>query len=115
VKIVYWLLAALSLVSAGLQFNDPDPIYWVLVYSGTAVVIAARSVDRFNRFWAAVVIGSVIAGLLMTVSGFGAYLQSGDFGSVYGAMLESKPYVEETREFLGLAMSLAALVWCYRH
>jgi hypothetical protein len=52
--------------------------------------------------------------MLMTVSGFGAYLQSGDFGSIFGSMLASKPYVEETREFLGLTMALAALVWCYR-
>jgi len=114
VTALYFLLAGLALVAAALQFNDPDPVYWIAVYTGTAAVIAGKGLGRLSRFWAAVVIGGTVAGMLMTVGGFGAYLQSGNFVSIFGDMLASPPYVEETREFLGLALALAALAWCYR-
>ncbi len=31
-----YVLAVVFFAMAGLQFNDPDPIYWVAVYGGTA-------------------------------------------------------------------------------
>ena len=113
-KLLCLILAGLALLVAALQFNDPDPLYWIAVYVGMAAVAIGKSQGRISQFWAAVVIGGVVAGMLTTVTGFGAYLQSGDFGSIFGEMLANKPYVEETREFLGLALALAALIWLYR-
>jgi len=113
-KLLYLIVAGLMVVAAAIQFNDPDPIYWVAVYAGTAAVIAGRGFNYFSRFWAAVVIGGVIAGMLVTIGGFAGYIRSGDFGSIFGDMLASKPYVEESREFLGLLLALTALTWCYR-
>ena len=113
-KLAHLVLACLALVTAALQFNDPDPAYWVAIYAGTAVVLAAKGFGYFSRFWAAAVTGGVLAGMLISISGFGVYLLSGDYGSIFGDMLASKPYVEETREFLGLALALVALTWSYR-
>ena len=33
-----YVLAVVFFAMAGLQFNDPDPIYWVTVYGGTALI-----------------------------------------------------------------------------
>jgi hypothetical protein len=38
VKVLHYVLAALFLYIAALQFNDPDPLYWIIVYVGTAAV-----------------------------------------------------------------------------
>jgi len=113
-RTLYFGLSGLALLVAALQFNDPDPVYWIAIYTATAVVAASKGLGRLNRFWTAIVIGGVVAGMLLTVSGFIAFVQSGDFGSIVGEMLASKPYVEESREFLGLALALAALIWISR-
>lgn len=108
------VLAALVLVVAGLQFNDPDPAYWVAVYAATAAAIAASAFGRLTVFRAALVAGALLAGMLMTVSGAIDYLASTDYGAIVGEMRPDKPYVEEAREFLGLGLALAALAWSAR-
>lgn len=100
---------------ASIQFNDPDPVYWVAVYAATALVIAGNAAGRFSSFWSALVIGGALAGILLTTGGFGAYVVSGDLRSILGDMHPGKPYVEEAREFLGLVLAIAALAWSYRN
>lgn len=43
-KLLYYLFGLLFLVFAGLQYNDPDPLIWILVYLFPAIcsVLAAR-------------------------------------------------------------------------
>ncbi len=37
-KILSVLFALLFLVSAGLQYNDPDPILWIIVWTSAAIL-----------------------------------------------------------------------------
>lgn len=37
-KIFGWLFGVLCLISAFLQYNDPDPLLWILIYVITALV-----------------------------------------------------------------------------
>jgi len=113
-RALYVVLSGLAVVSAALQFNDPDPLYWIAVYAGAAAVIAATAIGHFSRFWAALVAGGAVAGMLMTAPGFLTWLGSGDYAALWGQMMAGKPYVEESREFLGLAIVLAALALCFR-
>jgi hypothetical protein len=41
-RVAAGVMAALFLVSAAVQWNDPDPVYWIAVY-GAAAVLAARA------------------------------------------------------------------------
>lgn len=109
------ICAGLTLSMASVQFNDPDPVYWVAVYTATGLVIAGQAAGRFSCFWSALTIGAALAGILLTASGFGAYVVSGDLRSIFGQMHPAKPYVEQAREFLGLILAIAALTWSYRH
>jgi len=113
-KLVRFVLAALALVAAGLQFNDPDPVYWIAAYTATAVAIGASAFGRLTPLWAGTVAGGLLAGMLISIGGAIDYLVSADFASLIGEMRPDKPYVEEAREFLGLAMALAALAWAAR-
>lgn len=108
------IVAVLVLAVAALQFNDPDPVYWVVIYAAAAAVIFASALQRNRMFWTAAVVGGVAAGMLMTVAGLVDYLLADDFGSLVGEMLASKPYVEEAREFIGLALTLLAILWSTR-
>ena len=99
---------------AALQLNDPDPLYWFLVYLAVAVVAAAAAVGlRFPRF-ALVTLGAVIAGVLIAAPGFVDYLQSGEWGSIAEHMSDEAPYIEQGREFVGLLIATAALLLLIR-
>ena len=106
-----WSFAAAAVfgVFAGIQFNDPDPLYWILVYAGTAVIALAYGLGRHSRFWTGVCVGAVVAGMFSTAPGFGEYLTSGNVGSLFGEMTGGH-YVEDSREFLGLVLALILLV-----
>jgi len=105
--------AALLLVMAAIQFNDPDPIYWVTVYAVAAIIPIGQLIGRrFPALWT-LVMGMIIAGLLMSLPGFWNYLTADDFLSITREMLGDKPYVEYGREFLGL-MIAALLLLPYR-
>ncbi len=45
-KIFGWLFGILCLISAVLQYNDPDPLVWVLIYVVTAVVSFGFALGR---------------------------------------------------------------------
>ncbi len=44
---VAWLMTALYLVSVALQYNDPDPIRWMLIYGAAAVASAFLPLRRW--------------------------------------------------------------------
>ncbi len=105
-----FLVGAVLFLFAALQFNDPDPIYWVIVYSGAAFVAIWKGLGRYSEFWTAVVIGAVAAGMLTATPGFFDYLNTGNFNSIFGDM-QGPAYIEPTREFLGLLMAMGVLVY----
>jgi len=109
VNVWHFGAAAVFSACAALQFNDPDPIYWILVYGGTAVIALARGLNRYSGFWTGVCAGAIAVGLLSTAAGFGEYLRSRNPGSLLGDM-ESASYVEQSREFLGLTLALILLL-----
>ena len=103
------VIALVLLYMAYLQFNDPDPLYWVVVYGFIALFPIARLLNRSLRPAAPVAFGIILAGLLIAWPGFVDYLRSGDYASLVGAMTPDKPYVEPAREFLGLVIAGVAL------
>jgi len=108
-RILNYMFAGLFFVMAGLQFNDPDPIYWVAIYGGAALVALGKGLGRFSEFWAAIVIGGVVAGLIYAVPGVLNFIDFGSFEELTGKMTSSKPYIESTREFGGLMIALIVL------
>jgi hypothetical protein len=109
VKVTNFSFAALFFLAAAIQFNDPDPTYWVTVYAGTGFVALGKALGRYSDFLTAIVIGGVIAGIIGATPGFLDYVRSGDFGSITGDM-RGLDYVEPAREFLGLLIALGLLV-----
>jgi hypothetical protein len=109
--VVDLILAALMAISAVLQFNDPDPTYWVIAYGLGAVVAVLNILGKPSQYLAALSLGLILSGLIYAAPGFLDYLQSGDLASISGSMDGPATYVEPAREFLGLFMAGAAV--CY--
>jgi len=110
-KIINIFLFLLFTVFALVQLNDPDPIIWVSIYGITAVVCLISNYKEIPRL---VII--IIAVLLLVYAGFHFllfldYLQIENKSELFGEMVYEKPYLEGTREFLGLALAAAGILY----
>ena len=95
------LFALLCAISAALQYNDPDPVRWIVLYlaAGAAAVVAWRQ----PRAWAAPLVVAVVAlvwaGLLW--AGVAGTVETSD---LWKKMSEKGGKVEEMREAGGLSL-----------
>ncbi len=106
-KFPCWLMAALFAVCVVLQYNDPDPIRWMLIYGAAMGLSALLPFDRRVAI-AGLVIGAVAlawSGLLIS----GIY-DKVEFSDVYRKMSEKGGAVEEEREAGGLLIEGVWLV-----
>lgn len=106
-RIVRWLLAALLLVAALVQFNDPDPWGWVLLYGLASVLLARAALGRPAR--------GISLGLAVVAIGGALWLAPSVLGEVtLGALFTTDEMtgdaVERGREMAGLLLVAAALL-----
>lgn len=93
------------------QINDPDPIHWVSLYGIVALVSLVSNFRKIPK-WLIYILSSILlvyAGFHFTY--FIDYFQIEDKNELFGKMVYEKPYLEGTREFLGLIMAAAALLF----
>ena len=103
----------LFLVFALVQINDPDPLFWVLFYLLVATVFLLKLLGKEIKKLALAVILIAIATSLYHVTGFYEWLTLPDKAEIFGEMVYKKPYIEETREFLGSLIAAACLLTVY--
>lgn len=99
---------------AALQYNDPDPIFWTVVYLSVAAVSFLRIINRHNKRVALVVLVSLIFISLFYLQGFFQWLALPAKSEIFGEMAHEKPYIEETREFIGLIMAMGSVFYQYK-
>jgi hypothetical protein len=93
-----------------LQFNDPDPLVWVVAYGLVAVCVALPPESAWSIRGAWLTGGVLLTLALIALPGFFDYLSSGDFGSIAAEMSPDQPHVEPAREFLGVLIAAFILV-----
>ena len=108
-KVFSIVFAVLFLISAGLQWNDPDPYLWMPLYLlsvlSCAYAFKGMSAKRLNIFNIAVY--SVYAVyLFLEKDGVISWATEHHFDSLTQSMLASSPWIENTREFGGLFIML---------
>jgi len=101
------IVAALFLLFAYFQLNDPDPWGWVALYLGVGAVALLAFFRRSFR-WIAV--AGLVAIAIWGVSLFPSFMDWVTMGtpSIAEEMKAEQPHIELAREFLGLM--LCALV-----
>lgn len=112
-KVFNLIFIVLFVLFAALQYNDPDPYIWVPLYL-YAAWLCYRSLQRkYNPF---------LFGIGLTVYGlYAAYLIVGKTGvlswwteheaeNIAQSMKATKPWIEETREFFGLAIVITVVL-----
>lgn len=106
-KIVCWTLAVLFALFALVQYNDPDPASWMLLYSGVAVHFALAAAGRLYRPALWLWLAAAVVWALTLLPAFIDWINMGE-PSIVDSMKAEQPWIELTREFLGLVLAAAA-------
>lgn len=109
-KILYWIIATLFVFCALVQYNDPDPLVWMLAYGVVAALYMLAALDRPHRRVAQLAFLVILVWAATYAPAFWDWIQMGA-PSIVETMKAEKPYVELTREFLGLVLAVAACGW----
>ncbi|MEO6758696.1 MAG: transmembrane 220 family protein [Saprospiraceae bacterium] len=109
-KLLHAALSLLFLLFAAFQYNDPDPIQWMLLYGGVAAHFALAAAGRMNRpaVWLWLIVALVWAADLLP--DFLQWVRMGE-PSIVASMQAETPYVEIAREFFGLLIAAAGCGW----
>lgn len=113
-KILKIFFAVLFLLFALVQINDPDPLLWIVVY-GSMMVVSIMSIYR--KYSNGIMIVMAAGFLIMSVlyfDGFKTWLDSDDRSLLFDDLAKMQfAYIEEAREFLGLLICLAVLIFYF--
>ena len=109
-RAVQLVLAVMFTIFAGLQYNDPDPVGWALVYLAAALLAVGsyrgtpvRHLVRPLGFSLAAV---CLVWMITLGPGMTAFVARGDPTLLAATMKAGDPVIEEAREFLGLGIVL---------
>ena len=110
-KVVNLLLALMFVVFAFLQINDPDPVLWILIYGAMAVVCILAAFRIYSRI-ALIVLIVLFAGYsIVFFDGVIEWFAQPDKSVLFDDVMKMQyPYIEESREFLGLLICLIVLI-----
>ena len=120
-KIFNIIFTIVFVLSAALQYNDPDPYLWVPVYLYGAYLCYQAIHKKYNPVL--YIIGLVIyVGYALYIffdkQGVLNWVNEHNAESITQSMKATKPWIEETREFGGLLILIVVLlinlVWLRR-
>ena len=113
-RIFNFILAVMFLAFAFVQINDPDPVIWILIY-GIMAVLAVMA--AFNYYPRKFIIGLLILYAAYSTMYFGGvmeWLRQSDKSALFDEVAKMEHlYIEESREFLGLMICIAVLVFYF--
>ena len=110
-KIKNLILFILFVIFAVLQLNDPDGKLWFSIYFIVALICLY---NNFKPVPKSILVLSIIA--LMSYSAFHFsffidYLNTENKEEIFGEMVYDKPYLEGTREFIGLLLAALGIMY----
>jgi hypothetical protein len=110
-KVINFFLAVVFVLFAFVQVNDPDPVIWILIYGAMAVICVLAMFSFYPRkFLIGLLVLFVLYGLVF-IPGVIEWLKQDNKSALFDEIAKMRhPYIEETREFLGLFICIAVLV-----
>ncbi len=113
-KIFNLVLAVVFGLFAVVQLNDTpgDILFWFILYAAIAVMSAFAAFNRFHMWAILLGMAVVVFELFRQFPGFAQWIGMG-MPSIVDEMKATTPYVELAREYLGLVLCLAILIFHY--
>lgn len=110
------IFCLLFVISAGLQYNDPDPYLWMPIYLyGAFCCFRAYQGRYYPKAYLAGIIVFLVYGVYLFFDKYGVlnWLNEHDAENIAQSMKASAPWIEETREFFGLLILVVVLLINY--
>ncbi|HET9053955.1 MAG TPA: transmembrane 220 family protein [Cyclobacteriaceae bacterium] len=108
--------ALMFMAFAALQVNDPDPVLWILIYGVMAVISVMAIFEFFNRKLLIGLAVLFVVYLVILFPGVAEWFRQEDKSVLFDDVMKMEyPYIEESREFIGLLICLVILtVYLFR-
>lgn len=98
-NIANYIFMSIFLLSAAVQYNDQDPLLWILVYGGAAIICLLWNLDRLH--WAVPAVAG-LAVFIWSASLFPGFWGLVTFSDLFASVGMKSQLVEEAREAVGL-------------
>ncbi len=109
-KALHITLAILFLAFTIVQFNDPDPFLWIMIYGSMIAVCAMAAYKMFFPKLLLLQGGIYLVYCAFLWSGVSQWFASDDKSMLFDDIAKMQyPYIEESREFLGLVICLVVI------
>ena len=110
-RIANFILAVMFLLFAFLQINDPDPILWISIYGIMAAICIMAAFNYYIKPLMLFLLGAFFAYCCFLYPGVKEWMAQPDLGILFDDVMKMQyPYIEESREFLGLIICLIVLL-----
>lgn len=112
-KIFNIIFLLLFVVSAGLQYNDPDPYLWVPLYLYAALICSFAIKGKYYPAMYYIGLTGYLAYAIYKLfdsNGVIDWVTQHDEESLVQTMKATKPWIEEAREFFGLLICWVVLL-----
>ncbi|GAA4234524.1 hypothetical protein GCM10022291_14140 [Postechiella marina] len=110
-SITNYILFIVFLLFAIIQLNDPDGILWFSIYFYVALICL---ISNFKPIPKLILLATIIGLLIYSAFHFTLfvdYLHTENKKEIFGEMIYEKPYLEGTREFLGLLIAAFGVIY----
>ena len=109
-KIISSILALMFLAFVVVQFNDPDPVLWILIYGAMVAVCVLSVFNKYYKMLIVVLAAGYLVYCIILFPGLVQWLKSEDKSLLFDDIAKMQHlYIEESREFLGLVICLLVL------
>lgn len=105
-KYILFCLSVMFFFFASLQFNDPDPMRWILIYSCLGIFSALTALGETRPYLRyALLAGLAVSGIWMIalLPDFLFWIEMGA-PNIFSSWQEDLSMIELTREFFGLGI-----------
>lgn len=110
---IHKIVAALYILCAAVQYNDPDFYIWIPLYIVPAMIALAYDKGWRNSNILLTFVVIYIIGMLMYTPELISWIRNGS-PTITGTMQAESPFIEFVREFFGLGLCLIGILWYYR-
>lgn len=110
-KTINYVLFVIYVIFAVLQLNDPDGLLWFSIYLVVAIICLYSNFRTISRLFLFVIIIALLVYAACHFSLFIDYLKTENKEEIFGKMVYDKPYLEGTREFIGLLIAALGIIY----
>ncbi|MGC6432148.1 MAG: transmembrane 220 family protein [Jejuia sp.] len=110
-KITNSILSIIFVAFAIMQLNDPDGWLWFFIYLSVAGICFVSTFKTLPKILLWGIIVALVTYSCFHFSLFIDYLQTEHKEEIFGEMVYEKPYLEGSREFLGLLIAAFAVAY----